>query len=444
MTRGSASRTCLPISPFQQLMVATALDPETHVGYHQLMTICWGCKIKPGVSLRAVRRVFETLVKRHDSLRLRFVPGATTWGAEILPEHPTGLVFEDISDLSEDAQTALVSERAMTPKHALSSTLFDMHLFSCGSFGSVILIKAHHSIMDGYGLIVLIEEMLKSFLNIPVLGKALSHREYVAFLQDETERNEIKVREFWNERLFPTPTDFNRPCLDAPVPLLSSRHMVQGVVLENIFTPAQSADLARLAKAKGVTDFILIYAAFAKSLCRKISRDEIFIYSSMSRHDAALNGFVGSCVQNIVTRFSADWGETEECARKVQQDMLSGLDHVPVDIFFSLNSPFNAAIDAKGAYSSRFRVHKHAPTGRLVNSPFRKIFDIGAKGQLSLGALSIEQLQWPGSGLTMHEVFLSVFSTDAGSNGTLVGRSDIFGHSDLGEIAADMVTNLEI
>lgn len=444
MKHDQGGRKPLPISPFQNLMIATALDPETHPGFHDLMTINWGCKLQPGVSPRVVRRVFDKIVERHDSLRLRFVQHASQWGAHIEEKHPTGLIVNDISGLSQDAQNDLIAETAALSKNAFSPSLFDMHLFVCGPLGSVILVKAHHSVMDGYGLIILLEEILKSFLNVPAERNALSHQAFIRHVQKMNEQSEARNKGFWNAKLFPLPEQFRVAPECSEASALSSRNMVESIALNDIFTPSQSKEIEDHAKRNGITDFSLIYAAFAKALCKIGSRDEVLIYSSLPRHDAALSTFIGCCIQNVAIRFSKDWGDATESAKMLQSEMQNAIDHVPVDVFFSLDSDVNAAITGGTAYISTVRVHRYAPTGRLAHSPFRKIFEAGATDSVSFGGVSIQPLQWPGSGLTLHEIFLSVTSSDEGPNATLVARADVCGTDDLTAIAAEMVSNLMV
>ena len=131
----------LPISAFQKLMIRTALDPETTAEYHQTMTVRMAFRITPGASDRTVQRAFARLVARHDSLRLRFVQDNSDWKAEILPDHPLGLIKEDLSPLSETEQTAIVHDRAYHPMTAFSDALFEMLLLKCGYRGDVILIR---------------------------------------------------------------------------------------------------------------------------------------------------------------------------------------------------------------------------------------------------------------------------------------------------------------
>ena len=68
----------------------------------------------------------------------------------------------------------------------------------------------------------------------------------------------------------------------------------------------------------------------------------------------------------------------------------------------------------KGISRLRFLVHMPHPTGRLANSPFKKLFDKGMKDKLSLGLVSLERIDLSGETETDHELVLTIRQTTEG------------------------------
>ena len=127
--------------------------------------------------------------------------------------------------MEQDAEIARI---ANDPKTALSETLFDLHLFKCGSQGDVIVGRAHHAIIDGFGLVVLIEDLLKYVLNIPVFQPAVTHEAFITRQLAQIEKNREQTEAFWFDRLLPPPEDpgsaaWPRGCRRLPRALQSER-----------------------------------------------------------------------------------------------------------------------------------------------------------------------------------------------------------------------------
>ncbi|KAG1647415.1 Chondramide synthase cmdD [Nymphon striatum] len=160
-----------------------SFDPDTTKSYHDYLTVRWAVRIMPGISPRTLRRAFDNLVARHEPLRLRFVQTNGGWKSEVLAEHPLGLIVEDFGAMSKDEQQAIVTERVRRPLTALSDALFEMRLLRFERSGDVLMMRANHAIIDGFSVGLLIEELLKHIVGVPVGPPPLSYGEFVAFQQ---------------------------------------------------------------------------------------------------------------------------------------------------------------------------------------------------------------------------------------------------------------------
>lgn len=433
----------LPISACQEMMIATALDPETHIGYDQIQTVRWGFRITPSASVRTLKRAFDKLVARHDSLRLQFVrdPSGAGWKAEILPEHPVGLIVKDLSTLPRSEQDAVIADIATTSKTALSDPLFDLHLFKCGAQGDVVVGRAHHSIIDGFGLVVLIEDLLKFVLNMPALRSAVSHEQFITARLDKIEKNRAASEAFWFDRLLPPPNEPVIGRVAKGLPTASSRVSSNAVAIGRLLEDGQSRKLDLRAKETGISAFSWIHAAFSDVLCDLAKQDEVLINSILGRQDPALSNFVGAEYQEVMIRFRKEVAGLEESARRVQAEIAAAAAATPTDLFFSLNSRIAREVKKTDAHAMRFLVHNLVPTGRLANSPFSKLFSGAMQGRISIGIVTIERLEWPYEA-QFAEIFVPISRVGAGTNAALIAQEAAFSQTEVQEMARAMVNKL--
>lgn len=432
----------LPISFFQKLMIAAAADPETQACYHQHFTIRWGFRITPGLSERTLRRAFDKLVARHDSLRLRFVDTGGDWCAEILANHPTGLSVEDLSDLSPERQSAEIETRANACMTAFSEPMFEMLLFKCGRGGDVIVIRAHHAIMDGYSIVVLMEELLKLALNMPLPGAAGSHAEFIRH-RERVGQSDMQTNErFWEQALLPAPEPLRIGRVAHNLPPISRRSAGDSQVLENVLTKAQSHRLETFAKRAGVTVFAAVHAAFCEAVYDMTGQDEVIVCSWLGRQDARLRNFIGADMQPLIRKFRRGDTDLADRARNVVKGNQDAARFLPCDLLLP-DSALAAELAAKGVTLWRFAVHNSFPSGRMSNSPFRKLFWAGLQNKVSFGALSIERLSFSGPRDTMFELIVKVNSLPEGPNITVAADAEAYTRDDLEHLMARMMAGLE-
>lgn len=431
----------LPTSFFQKLMIADALDPDTSPMYHQHFTVRWAVRITPKVSERTLRRAFDKLVARHDSLRLRFVNVGDDWRAEILPAHPVGMIIGDLGDLSPEAQTAEITARANTPMTAFSNPMFEMHLLKCGSAGDVILIRAHHAIIDGYSVIVLMEELLKLALNMPLSGGAASHE---AFIEQSERRGPSRRHDndrYWEQALLPAPDPLRIGRVARNMPPISRRNVGRTHVLENILSKDDSEALDVFARRAGVTAFAVVHAAFCETICDLAGQDEVIMCSWLGRQDASLRNFIGSDTSLIAQKYRKTGADLMFKAREVSAANHDAVKALPSDMLLP-ESPLVAQLAEKGVTLWRFGVHNAFPSGRISNSPFKKLFLNGLREKVSLGFVSIERLEFVDECDAEFEIFVRVNYLPSGTNVTITADAAAYERSGLEQMARHMIAKL--
>ena len=428
----------LPISSYQRIMLMTAADPETSKHFHEKNTVRWAFRIKPSVPERTLRRAFDKLVARHDSLRLRFVEGAEDWQAEILQEHPVGLMVEDISALPVEEQQEVIRARALDPMTAFSDPLFEMILFKGGKAGDVVLTRAQHAIIDGYSIVVLIEDLLKSVLNMPQGPNPPGHEAFMLHRARAIAQRQEEKDAFWRNALLPPPPDPNIGRKAKGLPPLSPKNIGRARHLDNILSAEQAKALEARVKKTGISAYSYLNAAFCETLCSLADQQEVIVNSVFGRKDGNLAGFVGAEMQLLGMKYRSDPTQLDSRAAWVAGFMSEAMEACPTDAFRRKGGILET-LSSQGATWLRFLVHMPTPSGRLSNSPFKKLFDEAQEGKVALGFLSVERINLAGEGEVDSEIQFSVHQKGTVPNASLLADAEGYDAGDLQEIA-DCVT----
>ena len=363
-------------------MVEAALDDKTSERYHALHTLNWGIRVVPGLPPRKLQRAFKKLTARHQSLRLRIVEHKGDWAAEVLPEHPVGLVVEEFGPLSREDQITVVAEKCSAPMSALDPVLFEARLLRFGSEGDILLTRAQHAIIDGYSIAILIEEFVAYVLNLPVVGTAPSHKDFVERRAQLINLKAKAKRGFWEDTLLPAPPPLNLGRQRKGLPPLTRQNMGPTHKLEEILSPEASARLKEMSRSSGASPFSQVQAAFGNVVCDTGEGSEAMWICMMGRQDAKMSKFIGAEMQGIRMKYASASGAD------ALTDVLSrSADMLPADCFHP-DEPL-------GQIYFQFFMNMPKPMGRIANSAFGKVFDAVLSGGFSMGGIVIERVPIP-------------------------------------------------
>ncbi len=439
--RTEASGRFLAVSGYQKRMIAAASDPATKQAFHEQKTIRWAFRIVPGIPLRSLRRAFDKLVARHDSLRLRFADTTEGWQAEIMLAHPQGLIVEDLSHLGSAEQDAAIHKAAIQPMSALSEPLFEMILFQCGKKSDVVLMRAHHAIIDGYSVVLIIEELLKMLLNMPLLSKPQGHKDFIELSRKRLLERVGEKEAFWQAKLLPLPEDpqIGRKALG--LESISPQTVGQTIRIDDVLTPDQSGKLAERSKASSTSAFSILHTAFSETICEMSGQTEFIVLSVLGRKDSKMSSFVGADIQPLFMKYHSKPGQLAERAAWVSQQIADASDQLPTNVF-SPDHAVGGAFNKKYMSPARFLVNMGHSAGRMSSSPFRKLFSKGIEGKLSFGFVSVERVDLVGQTDTDSEVEFLIGQTLCGPNGSIIADASAFDHTGLVQMARGIRSQL--
>ncbi|MCP4261667.1 MAG: amino acid adenylation domain-containing protein [Planctomycetes bacterium] len=283
----------------------------------------------------ALERSMETLIKRHDCLRLCFpeVDGQAT--LKILDVY-NPLTFTDLSVFSDAEQHCRVDEliesHPQAPFDITTGPLLRLHLVKISDEEHILLFNMHHIISDGWSIGVLIREWSALYsayyrgqeAELPELS--IQYTDYAAW-QRNWLSGEVLERQlsYWQEKLANAPELSELPT-DYPRPASISYH---GIHLQSTISVELTERLKRLSKDQGVTLYMTLLTAFNALLYRYSGKEDILVGSPIAnRTHHQTEDLIGLFVNTLVlrTRFQSGHSITE-LLKQVRQTALEAYAH---------------------------------------------------------------------------------------------------------------------
>lgn len=367
--------------------------------------LAFAARVRGRLDVKGLRSAFQALVDRHESLRTTF---AEENGEPVqrVAEHAT-VHFEE-HDASQWEQ-AVLDERlgveAQRPFDLEHGPLLKVHLFrrADGEFRgaggeNVLLLTAHHIIVDLWSLTVLMHELGVLYqaqrsgtpADLPPLS-----RQYVDYVhwQNDLLRSEqgLRHRRYWQEQLagplpaLALPTDRPRP------PVQTYRGAAHTFRLD----PELTRRLKALSKDQNATLYMTLLAAFQVLLYRYTGQQEILVGSPTSgRNRGWLAGLVGYLVNPVALRANLSPEQSfAEFLGAVRRTVLAAFEHQ--------NYPFTLQVqdvqpERDASRSPVFQVMFALQKSHLRNDQRVAAFAVGDPGaQIPLGDVVLESLALP-------------------------------------------------
>lgn len=261
----------------QQLWFLSQLSDAAAMAYNESVSL-W---LHGPLDVARLHTALQTLVDRHEALRTRL--SHTGDIQEILPTLTLDLPVVDLDSSTDVAQSDLLAAwLAGESQHLIdlaTGPLFRVNLLTLGDDTHVLVMTAHHSIMDGWSMNVLLQEVSTLYATgregqTASLPPAPQFSDYVAWQAAACQSDAMAAHEaYWLQSLrgelplLELPLDHARP------PVRSYRGALASVRLNQARTQA----LQHLSRQHGVTLFMTLFAAYATLLHRLSGQDELII-----------------------------------------------------------------------------------------------------------------------------------------------------------------------
>ncbi|MDQ1835376.1 amino acid adenylation domain-containing protein [Massilia scottii] len=329
-----------PLSPSQQSL--WVLEQMHGSGaYNELAAF----RIKGAVDVAVLERALLEIGQRHEILRTTFPLDGAHAVQRIAPAATLDMLRVDIRHLPAPQQDSAIADQAAQ----LHGTRFDLAsgpllrtvFIACSGHDSVLLVAAHHIVLDGWSIGIFRNELsalYKAFRDgapSPLPALPLQYADYAIWQRQEAGRHEKQLN-YWKQQLADIP-----PVLDLsvtkPRPATPSKEGGR----HYFSLPAElMARLKGAAQRDDVTLFMFLLAGFQILLHRYSQQTVIAVGSATAnRNHPDLEGLIGYFLNTLVMRadFTADIS-VAEFVRKTGETAIAAYEHQEV--------PFQAVVDA--------------------------------------------------------------------------------------------------
>lgn len=282
-----------PLTPAQRGLWFLEQSTPGNAAYH--IGAAWTLPRLDAATIEALEAALRSVLKRHETLRTRFVVDAGEPVAYVAPMPER--VLEECAPV-ESAQR-FANETAAAPFDLERGALFRARLAACPE-GVVLAFAVHHIVADEWSL-----EVLASEVNALMSGETLAPLDVqfsdVARWLEGVEASDALAA--WSDSLagqsfaLDVPTDRPRPAIASSA---GARHV-------HSYSRA-SADAARaFCQAEGVTLFVTLMAAYQAFVSRWSGSDDVVVATPSSlRSLPELQGMVGFFVNTVLLRAELD------------------------------------------------------------------------------------------------------------------------------------------
>ncbi|WPB76990.1 amino acid adenylation domain-containing protein [Archangium violaceum] len=410
----------LPLSSAQQrLWLLDQLEPGS-----PLYTIAGALRLEGELDVGATEEALRALVARHEALRTRFESGADGPVAVVEPAPPFSLerlAFPDTGASARERMDAVVAEVARRPFALEQAPLFRAVLVEVGAGEHLLVLALHHLVADGWSLAVLSREFAALYeartrggeaalppLPVQYVDVAAWQREHL------TEEAQAPLLAFWKKHLeghteLNLSTDFARP------PVQSHR----GATLAWGLSESLSEGVRALARARGVTPFMVMLATFQALLHRYTRQESLTLGIPVAnRGQREVEGVVGCFVNTLALRVDVRGGRPfTELLEQVRERTREALAHQEL--------PFEKLVE-----------HVQPPRDTSRSPLFQVMFsyDVAPEATLQLGGLRLTPYE-ADTGTAKFDLTLSVLEQPGGLRCSLEYATDLFREATVSRLA---------
>jgi amino acid adenylation domain-containing protein/FkbM family methyltransferase len=303
-------------------------------------------RLRGALDVESLRRSFNELVRRHETLRTTFRSVEGEPVQVIAPALAAELPLTDLSRLPAPEREAealrLTQEEATRPFDLERGPLVRATLVRLADEEHLLLFAMHHIVSDGWSMGVLVGEistLYKAFVKgepSPLKELPVQYADYAVWqrewLQGETLEAQLA---YWRRQLEGAP-----PSLELPTDFPRPDTQVTAGAVETLVLPSDLVgSLKALGRREGATLYMVLLAAFQTLLSRHTGQQDILVGSPIAgRGDTQLEELIGFFVNTLVLR-------TNFAGDPTFRELLSRVREVTLDAYAHQDMPFERLVE---------------------------------------------------------------------------------------------------
>lgn len=341
LTKVSRTTETHPLSSTQrQLWFLHQLAPGTPT-YNIPLVI----HLRGSLNFIALARSLNEIVKRHDSLRTRFMVQAGQPVQVVAPPTTLELPIADLQGAPEPTQAAqrLSTEFAQQSFDLADQPLFKVLLLRLAPEHHQLLLMLHHIVADGWSVNVLIQELELLYQAFsqekpsPLSELPIQSIDFAYWQQQQQQGARFQAAlAYWQKQLsgklpvLDLPTDRPRP------PIQTFKGAQQSIGLSKSVIDA----VQHLGQQEGITLFMTLFAAFNTLLYRYTGQTDVLVGSPIAnRNRAELELLIGLFVNVLVLR-------TDLSGEPTFRELLGRVREVALSAYAHQDFPFEKLVEA--------------------------------------------------------------------------------------------------
>jgi hypothetical protein len=262
------------------------------------------------LDVAALTATVNDLLRRHESLRTRFVEARGMPFQEVVPEIALALPVVDLAALGaagREREAARVGRDLVRAPFDLGrAPLLRCLVVRLGSAEHATFFAMHHIVSDGWSMGILVREVAALYRARLAGGEArlpplpVQYADFAAWQHREAASDgQAHQLAYWLEQVKSAPPLLEMP-VDRPRPPLRSH---RGASLRWRFAAGLRAELARLQQRERVTLFMILLAAFQALLHWYRGQDDFVVGTDVAnRTRLELEGLIGCFVNQLPLR----------------------------------------------------------------------------------------------------------------------------------------------
>ncbi|HFC11443.1 MAG TPA: non-ribosomal peptide synthetase, partial [Anaerolineae bacterium] len=362
------------------------------------------------LNVAALEKSINQIVARHAILRTRFV---------VEDDRPKQFVVQElvlklavVSAETSSQLDQLADAEAQQPFDLVNGPLIRSNLLKKNNNEHILLITMHHSVSDGWSLGIFMQELATLYQanclgqSCPLAPLPLQYADFAKWQREQFATSQLQAQlAYWRDQLqghqpaLDLPTDHPRPPLQT---FNGLRHYFS--------IDAATTQALRRLQTGGVTEFMLLLAAFKLLLFRHSGQNDILVGSPIAgRTHNHLEPLIGLFINTLVFRSDLQ-GEMlfSELLQQVRQTAL--------DAYSNQAVPFEKLVEAVQPVRDPSRNPLFQVLFTLQNAP---------QGSRQLPDLELALLQ-PQKGTSQFDLSLTLWQEGAAIAGYLEYNSDLY------------------
>ncbi len=350
----------LPLSYAQQrLWFLQQLDPNS-AAYN----VAAAYRIVGPLQVQTLRSAIDALCQRHEALRTRFVLDDGQPKQQVKIGEPLSL--EVVATTCESDRRSWVHAEAFRAFDLKNCPVARFKLFRTSASDAVLLISAHHIVVDGWSMGVLLRELSTLYTEADDTATSLSqpsiqYADYVGW-QRATSDDEQSLR-YWTDQLSDLPT------LELPRDRRPSRLEFRADHVSVVLDAQLSKSLQSLSLQHNATTFMTMLAALKLLLHRNTPQDDVVVGTPVAnRNHADLEQVVGFFVNSLAIRTNLGGNPTfTELLQRVKEVALDAFAHqsVPFERIVERLRP-DRDLDKNPLFQVMFEFDSDEPVGTAI------------------------------------------------------------------------------